>query len=81
MCSSCTTSAVAICVICIVHSELRQILNQKLLTTHLEEERKKEHIKQVTERQLLAQQQIAKLEAELADEQAKKEKLVSKRIK
>ena len=42
----------------------------------MEEARKMEHLKEVTERQLLAEQQILKLEAELREEQKKKEELV-----
>ena len=42
----------------------------------MEEARKLEHLKEVTERQLLAEQQILKLEAELKEEQKKKEELV-----
>ncbi len=43
----------------------------------MEEARKLEHLKEVTERQLLAEQQILKLEAELNEEQRKKEELVN----
>jgi len=42
----------------------------------MEEARKKEHLKQVAQRQQVAEQQIVKLEAELAEEQRKKEQLV-----
>lgn len=42
----------------------------------MEEARKKEHLSEVNQRQELAEQQIAKLEAELAEEQKKKEELV-----
>lgn len=42
----------------------------------MEEVRKKEHLKEVTQRQELAEQQILKLEAELAEEKKKKEDLV-----
>lgn len=52
------------------------MLHEKLLTTHMEEARKKEHLREVTQRQLLAEQQIVKLETELAEEQKKKEDLV-----
>ncbi len=51
-------------------------MHEKLLTTHMEEVKKKEHLKEVTQRQLLAEKQIAKLEAELLEEQQKKEKMV-----
>ena len=57
-------------------SNLREVLHGKLLTTHMEEARKKEHLKEVMQRQELAEQQISKLEAELAEEQKKKEELV-----
>lgn len=57
-------------------SNLRGVLHERLLTTHMEESRKKEHLREVTQRQQLAEQQIAKLEAELAEEQKKKEDLV-----
>jgi hypothetical protein len=53
------------------------VIHGKLLTTHKEEVRKKDHLKEVTQRQQLAEQQILKLEAELAEEQKKKEELVS----
>ena len=42
----------------------------------MEESKKKDHLKELSQRQQLAEQQIAKLEAELADEQKKKEDLV-----
>ena len=58
-------------------SNLHGVLHEKLLTTHMEEARKLEHLKEVTERQLLAEQQILKLEAELSEEQRKKEELVN----
>ena len=57
-------------------SNLREVIHGKLLTTHMEEVRKKEHLKEVTQRQELAEQQILKLEAELAEEKKKKEDLV-----
>jgi len=44
----------------------------------MEEARKKEHLSEITQRQELAEQQILKLEAELAEEQKKKEELVSR---
>ena len=53
------------------------MLHEKLLTTHMEESRKKDHLREVSQRQQLAEEQIAKLEAELAEEQKKKEELVS----
>ena len=59
-------------------SNLHGVLHEKLLTTHMEEARKLEHLKEVTERQQLAEQQILKLEAELREEQRKKEELVIK---
>lgn len=58
-------------------SNLREVIHSKLLTTHMEEARKKEHLKEVTQRQQSAEQQILKLEAELTEEQKKKEDLVS----
>ena len=42
----------------------------------MEEARKKEHLKEVMQRQELAEQQISRLDAELAEEQKKKEELV-----
>ncbi len=58
-------------------SNLRSIVHEKLLITHSEEVRQKEHLEQIGKRQLLAEQQISKLEAELAEEQRKKNELVS----
>lgn len=58
-------------------SNLRSIVHDKLLITHGEEVSRKEHLDQITKRQLLAEQQIAKLEAELTEEQRKKNDLVS----
>lgn len=62
----------------VVYSNLHDIIHGKLLTTHTEEARKEEHLKEVTQRQKLAEEQIMKLEAELAEEQKKKEDLVSR---
>ena len=59
----------------IFYSNLRSIIHEKLLITHGEEVRQKEHLDQVTKRQLLAEQQISKLETELAEEQRKKNEL------
>lgn len=61
----------------LVCSNLREVIHGKLLTTHMEEAHKKEHLKEVTQRQQSAEQQILKLEAELAEEQKRKEDLVS----
>lgn len=57
-------------------SKLRGIVHEKLLITQAEEVKQKEHLDQVCKRQLLAEQQIMKLEAELAEEQRKKNELV-----
>jgi len=57
-------------------SNLRSIIHEKLLITHGEEVRQKDHLKKVTKRQLQAEQQISKLETELAEEQRKKNELV-----
>lgn len=46
----------------------------------MEEARKEGHLKEVTQRQKLAEEQIMKLEAELAEEQRKKEDLVSRNV-
>lgn len=59
-----------------LYSMLHGIVQEKLLTTHMEEERKKEHLEEVMQRQVLAEEQITKLEHELAEEQKKKEELV-----
>ena len=45
------------------------MLQEKLLTSQVEVNRRDDHLKQVAERQKMAEEQIVKLEAELAEAQ------------
>ena len=55
---------------------LRAVTNEMLLTTKLEEVKRKEHLQLVAERRLSAEDHIKKLEAELAEAEKQKEQEV-----
>ena len=62
-------------------SDLRGVVNERLLTSRVEELKREEHLRRVSQRQLQAEEQITKLEGELDKAQRQKDEEVSGTIK